>query len=144
MIKELKFWSLVTARKPESHSYFLHCVCPPHGVMHHHYEFHEVNLSIVIHVNRSHQRIDLGLGWIVAQSSEESPQLFRANITVLVLKHKTDAVSRQMYWREILCRINGKPLSSLRQNPGRYTELTTWRRDFQTPLLTNDLPARAQ
>ena len=64
--------------------------------MHHHYELQQVNLSIVIHVNRSHQRIDLGLGWIVAQSSEESPQFFRANITVLVLERETDYYQTKM------------------------------------------------
>ena len=82
--------SLVTECKPESHSYFLHCICPPNGLMHHHYELQQVNLSIVIHVNRSHQRINLCLSWIAAESSEESAQLFRANITVLVLQHETD------------------------------------------------------
>ena len=113
--------SLVTECKPESHSYFLHCICPPNGLMHHHYELQQVNLSIVIHVNRSHQRINLCLSWIAAESSEESSQLFGTNITVLVLKGKTDYCSDQtnMWWREILCRINRKPLSSLRQNPGR-------------------------
>ena len=53
--------------------------------MHHHYELQQVNPAIVIHVYRSHQRINLRLSWIAAQSSEESAQLFRANITVLVL-----------------------------------------------------------
>ena len=63
--------------------------------MHHHYELQQVNLSIVIHVNRSHQRINLCLCWIAAQSPEESAELFRTNITVLVLKGKTDYCSDQ-------------------------------------------------
>ena len=87
--------SLVTECKPESHSYFLHCICPPYGLMHHHYELHQVNPPIVIHVNRSHQRVNLCFSWIAAESSEESSQLFGTNITVLVLKGKTDYCSDQ-------------------------------------------------
>ena len=58
--------------------------------MHQHDELQQVNPSIVIYVNRSHQRVYLCLSWIAAESSEESAQLFRANITVLVLEGETD------------------------------------------------------
>ena len=53
--------------------------------MHHHYELHQVNLPIVIHVNRSHQRINLSLCGVAAESSEKGAQLFGTNIAVLVL-----------------------------------------------------------
>ena len=64
--------------------------------MHHHYELQQVNPSIVIHVNRSHQRINLSLGGVAAQSSEKGAQLFGTNIAVLVLEGKTDYWSDQL------------------------------------------------
>ena len=60
-------WEL-SGCKPECHPYFLHGICFPHSVVHHQYEFQQVNFPIVIHVNGSHQSIDLRFCWVAAWS----------------------------------------------------------------------------
>ena len=71
---------------PECHPNLFHGVNFPDSVVHHQYKLLQVNFPIVIHVHARHESVDLRLRGVTAESAQQVSQLFRTNVTILVLK----------------------------------------------------------